>query len=122
LFFKPHLFNVQTVEATIPLENIVAVATPHNNFLSAKLAIKLTNNFIEFFVVRKRKDWMKEIEAAVTETKKSKGEDWHINQDVSEDMVFASRMILRKMIIAGIVTGIVTCALILLYYCAQQTW
>ena len=65
---------------------------------------------------------MKEIEAAVTETKKLKGEDWHNTQEVSEEMVFASRMILRKMIIAGIVTGIATCALMLLYYCAQQTW
>ena len=122
LLFKPHLFNAQTVEATIPLESIVGIATPHSDFLSAKLALILKNDFIKFFVVRTRKGWMKEIEAAVAEIKKSRGENWHNNQEISEEIVFASRAILRKIIIGGIVTGIVTCVLMLLYYCSQHTW
>ncbi|MDY6843413.1 MAG: hypothetical protein SVW57_04910 [Thermodesulfobacteriota bacterium] len=55
---------------TIPLGNIVAIATPHNDFLSAKLALMLNTSLIEFFVVKKRKKWMEEIEAALTEIKK----------------------------------------------------
>ena len=115
LFFKPHLFNVQTVEATIPLENIVAIATPHSDFLSAKLALMLKNNFIEFFVVKKRKDWMKEIEAAVTEINKARGQNWLNSQEVSQDIVQASRLVLRKLIVGAIVTGIFTGLLMLLF-------
>jgi hypothetical protein len=115
LFFKPHLFNVQTNEASIPLENITAIRTPHSDLLSAKLAIKLTNNFIEFFVVRKRKDWLKEIETAVTEIKRSKGESWHNSEEVNEEIVHASRAVLFHLIIGATVIGILTGVMMFLF-------
>ena len=115
LFFEPHIFNYQTQGATIPLENIAAIVTPHRDFLSKKLAIALKNGLIEFFIVNKRKIWLREIEAAVTEVKKLSGENWRNNEEVSQDIVRASRIVLRKLVIGAIVTGILTGVLMLLF-------
>lgn len=108
LFFKPHFFNIRTEEKSIPLENIAAIKTPHSDLLSLKLAIILTNNFVEFYVVRKRKDWLKEIEAAVTAIKKARGENWHNDREVTQEIIDASRMTLRQIIIGGIIIGFMT--------------
>ena len=115
LFFEPHYFNYQTDEATIPLDNIVTIATPHSDFLSKKLAIRLNNNFIEFFLVWKRKQWLKEIEEAVTEIKKSTGESWHNNEGANEEIVQGSRAILRHLTIVAIIGAILTGLLIYMF-------
>ena len=115
LFFEPHIFNYQTREATIPLENITAIVTPNSDFLSKKLTIALKNGFIEFFIVNKRKKWLREIEAAVSKVKKSRGENWRNNEAVSQDIVQASRIVLRRLVIGAIVTGILTGVLMLLF-------
>ena len=89
--------------------------TPHKDFFSKKLAIALKNGFIEIFIVNKRKNWLGEIEAAVTEIKKSIGENWRNNEDIAQDIVRASRMLLSRIVIGAIIAGIFTGVLMLLF-------
>ena len=63
LFFEPHFLNHDTSEASITLENIKSIVAPHKDFISSKLAIILNNDLIEFFIVGKRREWIKEIES-----------------------------------------------------------
>ena len=108
LIFKPHLFNIRTEENSIPLENIAAIRTPHSDMLSSKLAITLTNNLLEFYVVRKRKDWLKEIENTVTAVKKARGDNWRNDREITQEIVHASRMAFRQIITGAIIIGLIT--------------
>jgi len=108
LFFKPHLFNHDRSEETITLENIKSIVAPHSDSISKKLAITLNNELIEFFVVGKRREWIKEIEKAVFRVKKDRNIIWHNAVDSIQDIERASRFALRKIIIQAIIGGIIT--------------
>ena len=82
LYFKPHMFNRNTEDGTISLENIVGVKTKHSDLFSKKIDILLRNGFAESFIVNRRKEWVREIEKAIRSLEEAKGEKWyHSNMD-----------------------------------------
>ena len=91
LFFKPHSFDAGTDEAYIPLQNIKSISAPRNDFISKKLVNLQNDDFIEFFVVNKRPEWIKEIENAVFKIKLSGNVNWHNDTEGIQEIAKASR-------------------------------
>jgi hypothetical protein len=73
LFFKSHIFNIQTHEESISLENIALVEIKHCDFIFSKMTIFLKNGSVEKFHIAKRRKWVDEIEKAIQEKKKILG-------------------------------------------------
>ena len=76
----------------------------------------MNNGSVEFFIVNRRKSWLKEIENIVTEIKKARGESWFNDQRASPAIVQESRKSLTRVIIGAILTGI--CAGLLMLFFA----
>lgn len=108
LFFKPHSFNAETNEAYIPLQNIKSIAAPHNDFISKKLVILQDDDLIEFFVVNKRREWIKEIENAVFKVKLAGNVNWHNDTKGIQEISKASRLVNRKIFLTTILIGTIT--------------
>ncbi len=111
LLFRPHFLNIQTQEISIPLVDILVVDTPHSDFISSKLAIVLKDRSIEFFIVRKRRDWMKEITNVIGAGLQAS----HANNDLRQAIADESRRSLRNILIGAIVTLACSIVVMLLF-------
>ena len=114
LFFKSHMFNVKTREISIPLEDIIAVATKSSDFISKKLQIFLGDGSIEEFIVNHRKTWVKEIEQAIEEKEKASGRRWYNRKRESLTLPQKPSRQSLKLLVQAILLGI--CVSLLIYF------
>lgn len=77
LYFKPHMFNRDTEDGSIFLDDIVGVMTKHSDLFSKKLHVVLKSGFAETFFVNRRREWVREIEKAIRRLEDGKGQRWY---------------------------------------------